>query len=165
MTLKRSRVILFACSLPERKEERQCKMGWYHHQLMEGKTPEEVEKDMQCTDGSCAATPPPPPCHDCSCYETAEREDEAHEELYDATTGPICHLCQSFFGWKQFPPNKPTFHQRFGRMDASLARGSCVLASLVGTANTYYKDIGGNWIVLEIDPVLVGQMGTSDSRP
>ena len=32
-------------------------MGWYHFQLMDGKTPEEVEADMMCTDGTCTVRP------------------------------------------------------------------------------------------------------------
>ena len=80
---------------------------------MDGKTPEEIEAEMMCVDGTCSARTENngakqetgrlnqdqasttasgtarPACHDGSCYDTTARE-----ELYDLSHGPIYHLCQ-----------------------------------------------------------------------
>ena len=160
-------------------------MGWYHFQLMDGKTPEEIEADMMCADGTCAArtensgaqqeTGRPnqdrtsttasssrtahPACHDGTCYDTTAREEAAREELYDLAHGPIYHLCQKEKWLDAVRSRTPYFAPTFW-LDGRFTRGSCVLDSLVGTANTYYKDIAGEWLVLQMDPHLLHQMGT-----
>jgi len=158
-------------------------MGWYHFQLMDGKTPEEVKADMMCADGTCAARTAPaaaasmtngasttPPvgqkqqqsaCHDGSCYDTAAREEAAREEIFDGVSSgrPIYHLCQKELWLQAVRSQQPYFPPTFWS-DGRFTRGSCVLDSLVGTANTYYKAVAGEWLVLELDPTLVYQMGT-----
>ena len=160
---------------------------------MDGKTPEEVEADMMCTDGTCTVRPAnnngtrvagqhqvaelgsagtgtattssnsisatTAPCHDGSCYDTAVREDAAREELYDLSHGPIFHLCQKENWLDAVRAKKPYFAPTFWS-DGRFTRGSCALDSLVETANAYYKSTEGEWLVLEMDPHLVHQMGT-----
>lgn len=159
---------------------------------MDGKTPEEVEADMVCSNGTCAArnaaavsssllettttTSTPagqqqqqgstsasgPACLDGSCYDAVAREAAAREELYydGVSTGrPIYHLCQKELWLQAVRSQQPYFPPTFWS-DGRFTRGSCVVGSLVGTANTYYKNIEGEWLVLEMDPKLVHQMGT-----
>lgn len=154
-------------------------MGWYHFQLMDGKTPEEIEAEMMCADGTCAArtenngaqqetgrrnqdqvsTRTHSACHDGSCYDTTAREEAAREELYDLSHGPIYHLCQKEKWLDSVRSGRPYFAPTFWS-DGRFTRGSCVLDSLVGTANTYYKAIAGEWLVLEMNPHILHQMGT-----
>jgi len=146
---------------------------------MDGKTPEEIEAEMMCADGTCAVSgraegqqPPAPAnqssngssgrpaCHDGSCYDATAREDAAREELYDVSSGrPIYHLCQRE-KWLQAVRSKQPYVPPTFWSDGRFTRGSCVLDSLVGTANTYYKGIEGEWLVLEMNPSIVHQMGT-----
>lgn len=160
-------------------------MGWYHFQLMDGKTPEEIEAEMTNPNiGTCermvgtvvpgntttttTTTVPASTMVDTTtgssqkcggdCFD-GDVTTMRKEELYDVTAGPVYHLCQEK-KWLEAVKTQQAYYPPTFWLDGHFTRGSCVLESLVGTANTYYKTVPGVWLVLEMDPIKLHQLGT-----
>jgi hypothetical protein len=113
-------------------------MGWYHHEYANGAAPSD--------DGTCALPSP-----------DASREESAKEELY-LESGVIYHLCQRSLWLQAIESKQPYFPPTFWS-DGRFTRGSVVRSSIVHTANTYYKEVSGDWLCIELNALILRQQG------
>jgi hypothetical protein len=70
----------------------------------------------------------------------------------------IYHLCQKSNWDTAVNANQPYFPPTF-LADGKFTRASLRKDDLISTANTFYKDVQGDWIVLEIDCQLLYSLG------
>eukprot|EP00980_Cylindrotheca_fusiformis_P014967 scaffold4095_cov117-Cylindrotheca_fusiformis.AAC.24 len=132
-------------------------MGWFH-----SLTPEEQEafaRDNAPTTCSIESRPPPAKREDAS-----KKTDEVVPSGNTACplplsspppppppdAGSIYHLCQKSIWEEAVKAQQPYFPPTY-MADGKFTRASLFKDDLVSTANTFYQDVPGAWIVLEID--------------
>jgi hypothetical protein len=140
-------------------------MGWYH--TMDPEEIEEMKKAMGTDAPACSiASRPPsgPPSANSTEGDTTASTDE---KVISGNTacplppsslppppppdaGSLYHLCQKSMWEEALKAKEPYFPPTF-MADGKFTRGSLYKADLVSTANIFYKDVPGAWIVLEID--------------
>lgn len=106
-------------------------MGWYHGQIANGEDP--------FGDASCSLPP-------------------KHHTLDTNTLKSIYHLCQRAVFAQAVEDGKPYFPPTFVK-DGRFTRASQEKGTLIDTANTYYKNIPGEWICLELNAQRILELG------
>jgi hypothetical protein len=106
-------------------------MGWYHDQIANGEDP---FADVRCS------LPP------------------KNLSLDTSSLNHIYHLCQRAVFVQAVEEGKPYFPPTFVK-DGRFTRASQEKDSLADTANSYYKDIPGEWICLELNAQKILQLG------
>jgi hypothetical protein len=133
-------------------------MGWFHSM-----TDEEIE-EMKATMGvdapACSIGSRPPSANNTGGDTTASTDDKVSSGNTACPLPPSSlppppppdagSLYQKSIWEKAVKAKEPYFPPTF-MADGKFTRASLYKADLVSTANTFYKDVTGAWIVLEID--------------
>lgn len=154
-------------------------MGWFHTM-----SPEDLKEYMAENGGeapTCSLSNKPTADSAPSCSTDSKPSDEkppAEEEMKSAPSGitacplpptssppppppesdSIYHLCQKSLWEEAVDAEKPYFPPTF-ILDGNFTRASVGKEDLVSTANTFYKNTPGAWIVLEINCKMLYGLG------
>lgn len=138
-------------------------MGWYHSM-----DPEEMKAAMAEAAPSCSIGSRPPPANTGRGERAEEKASSGNTACPLPPSSPppppppdadsLYHLCQRSIWEKAVKAKDPYFPPSF-MADGKFTRASVCKDDLASTANTFYKDVPGDWIVLEINCKLLFGLG------